>query len=293
MTTFATLTIAGITFGAVYGLIALGFVLLYKSTGVFNMAHGQLVALGAFICYAIAVQAGLSFLLAIPLTLLLSFFLGLAIERLFMRPMIGQPLLGIIMMTIGLVSMLRGVILGGWPTVQDIYPPYLPEDPLSIGGILVPQVNLWAFIIAAVLLIAFAAFFRFTKIGMAMRATAEDEQVAQTVGVNVERIFGLSWAISSATAAIAGILLATMVFLSINLEGTGLFSLSAVVVGGLESLVGAVLGGIIIGLVEQFSEGYLGDLIPGIKMVAPYVVLLLILIIRPYGLFGYKRIERV
>jgi branched-chain amino acid transport system permease protein len=128
---------------------------------------------------------------------------------------------------------------------------------------------------------------------MAMRATAENEQVAQTVGVNVERIFGLSWAISSAVAALAGILLATLLFLSINLEGIGLFSLSAVVVGGLESLPGAVIGGVIIGLVEQFSEGYLGDLVPGIKMVAPYVVLLLILIIRPYGLFGYKRIERI
>jgi len=293
MTVLATLTITGITVGSVYGLIALGFVLLYKSTGVFNFAYGQIVVLGAFICYALAVQAGLSFLLAIPLTLLLSFFLGFVIERLFMRPMIGQPLLGIIMMTIGLVSLLRGIILAGWPTVQDIYPAYLPEAPLSIGGILVPQVNFWAFVVASVLVAAFAVFFRFTKVGMAMRATAEDEQVAQTVGVNVERIFGLSWAISSTVAALAGILLATLLFLSINLEAIGLFSLSAVVVGGLESLLGAVIGGVIIGLVEQFSEGYLGDLVPGIKMVAPYVVLLLILIIRPYGLFGYKRIERI
>jgi branched-chain amino acid transport system permease protein len=293
MTTLATLTITGLTIGAVYGLVALGFVLLYKSTGVFNIAYGQLVVLGAFICYALAVQAGLPFFFAIPLTLLISFFLGFVIERLFMRPMIGQPLLGIIMMTIGLVSMLRGVVLAGWPTVQAIYPAYLPKQPLLIGEVLVPQINIWAFGIASVLLIAFGIFFRFTKVGMAMRATAENEQVAQTVGVNVERIFGLSWAISSAVAALAGILLATLLFLSINLEAIGLFSLSAVVVGGLESLPGAVIGGVIIGLVEQFSEGYLGDLVPGIKMVAPYVVLLLILIIRPYGLFGYRRIERI
>jgi len=291
---FATnLFVSGLTIGMVYGLVALGFVLIYKATGILNVAQGEILMFGAFICYCLSVQLNLPFWLAIPLTLVFAFFLGFLIERVFLRPMIGQSLLAVVMMTIGLISIFKGVVLVIWGPVSLSYPPYLPKEPIHIGALAIAQVNFWGFIIAIFWLFVCMSFFRYTKIGTAMRAVADDQQAAQSVGVSIKRVFGMSWAISCSTAAMGGIILATMLSVIYTIADVGLASISAVLVGGLESLGGSILGGLIIGVIQSFCEGYLGESISGIGEIAPYVILLLILLIKPYGLFGLKRIERI
>ena len=291
---FATnLLVSGLTIGMVYGLVALGFVLIYKATGVLNVAQGEILMFGAFICYSLGVQLNFPFWLAIPLTLFFAFFLGLLIEWLFLRPMIGQSILAVVMMTIALISILKGVVLIIWGPVNLSYPPYLPKEPIHIGSLAIAQVNFWGFIIAIFWLFFCLGFFRYTKIGTAMRAVADDQQAAQSVGVSIKRVFGISWAISCSTAAIGGIILATMLSVVVTLSDVGLASITAVLVGGLESLGGAILGGLLIGIAQIFCDGYLGEFISGIGEIAPYVILLLILLIKPYGFFGLKKIERI
>ena len=291
---FATnLLVSGLTIGMVYGLVALGFVLIYKATGVLNVAQGEILMFGAFICYSLGVQLNFPFWLAIPLTLFFAFFLGLLIEWLFLRPMIGQSILAVVMMTIALISILKGVVLIIWGPVNLSYPPYLPKEPIHIGALAIAQVNFWGFIIAIFWLFFCLGFFRYTKIGTAMRAVADDQQAAQSVGVSIKRVFGISWAISCSTAAIGGIILATMLSVVVTISDVGLASITAVLVGGLESLGGAILGGLLIGIAQMFCDGYLGEFISGIGEIAPYVILLLILLIKPYGFFGLKKIERI
>ena len=287
------LLLSGCTIGMVYGLVAMGFVLIYKATGILNIAQGEILMFGAFIHYCLVVQFNLPFWLAIPLTLFFGFSLGLLIEWIFLRPMIGESLLAVIMMTIGLISILKGLVLIIWGPMSRSYPPYLPKEPIHVAGLAIAQVNFWGFIVAFLWLVFALAFFRYTKIGIAMRAVAEDQQAAQSVGVSIKRVFGMSWAISCSTAAMAGIILATMLSVVTTLSEVGLASIAAVLVGGLESLGGSILGGLLIGIAEQLFEGYLGSYISGIGGIAPYLILLLILLIKPYGLFGLKRIERI
>jgi branched-chain amino acid transport system permease protein len=197
------------------------------------------------------------------------------------------------MMTIGLAALLRGIVMAIWGSSPRSYPPYLPAESVTFLGAELSVTNLWALAIVTLLLIIFVLFFKFTNMGVAMRATASDQQAAQSVGIRIKRVFGTAWAISAATAALGGIVLGSILSVSTLLSGMGLQSISAAIVGGLESIPGVLVGGIVIGLVENFSGGYLESILPGIKSVSAYIVLLLILLLKPYGLFGFRQIERI
>lgn len=285
--------ITGLAVGSIYGLSALGFVLIYKSTGILNVAQGGLVMLGAFLCYTFTSSIGMPLWLGFIATVAASFLLGLIIDRVLFRPMIGQPILGVVMMTIAFLSVIEGMATLIWSVNYYNYPQVFPEKPLSLGGIILSHEYLWAMILCAFFFLALALFFRFTRTGLKMRAVSEDQQAAQAAGVGVKRAFSLSWAIGTAVAAVGGIILGLVSMVYFGLSFIGLKALPVVILGGLESFGGAILGGIIIGLLENLAGIYLEPYLSGVKDVAPFVVLMIILLIKPYGLFGLKRIERV
>lgn len=295
MTIFLQLVVTGIVVGMIYALAALGFVLIYKASRVINMAQGYFVAVGAFGALAIAQVTHIPFVLAVIASLAGSFLLGILVERLLLRPLIGEPVIAVIMVTIGLAAVLRGAILLFWGAGNFGFPQLLPESPLSLGPLIVSPVHLGALVISLVFLAVFAVFFRSTTLGVAMRAVADDQQAAQSLGVSVRRIFAASWAIAAVVAAIAGIVVGSINGLNADaLSFIGLKVFPAVILGGLDSVPGAVVGGITIGVLENLAGGYLDPLVGGgTKEVAPFVVLVLVLMLRPYGLFGTVEIERV
>jgi branched-chain amino acid transport system permease protein len=293
MSQLIQLTVGGLAIGAIYGMVALGFVLVYKATGAFNFAQGQILFLGATICGMFSLNLGLPFYIAVILTLAVSFGLGFVIERLLLRPMFNQPVLAIVMMTLMLAVFLNGLITATWGTSAKLYPSYLPEQSMILLGTELPPIYFWGFVVTMILLVGFSLFFKFSKQGLAMRATAESQLAAQSIGISLPRMFGISWAISCLTAAAGGIIIATMLSINVSLPEIGLRVIPVVMVGGLDSIPGAVVGGILIGIIENFAGGYLGEALINIRDITPYVVLLLILLIRPYGLWGSKRIERI
>jgi len=295
VTIFLQLLVTGIVVGMVYALAALGFVLVYKASRVINFAQGYFLALGAFGALAIAQLTHLPIALAVIASLAVSLLLGLAVERALLRPMIGKPVVGVIMLTIGLAAVLRGGILMVWGAGNFGFPQLRPESPLTLGPLVVSPVHLGALGISLVLLAAFAVFFRNTTLGVAMRAVADDQQAAQSLGVSVPRIFAASWAIAAGVAAMAGVVVASLNGLNADaLSFIGLKVFPAVILGGLDSVPGAVVGGVTIGVLENLAGGYLDPLVGGgTKEVAPFVVLVVALMVKPYGLFGTVEIERV
>jgi len=285
--------VIGLAVGAVYAILALGFVLVYKATGIFNLAQGSLMAIGAYICYVYSVMIGLPFWIAVVLTLISGFLLGLIIEFLFLRRMIGQSLLSILMVTIGIYLLVRGVILMVFGVYNVSFPSYLPSEPINILGASLQPIFILAFFAAAILFTAFILFFKYTSIGVAMRATQDNQEVAQSVGISVKRVFGISWAIASMTAAVGGVIVGTILSVGYSLDDYGLKVMPAIILGGLESVPGALLGGIVIGICEHFGGAYLGSTFIGIEEVIPFIILLILLLIMPYGVFGLKRIERI
>jgi branched-chain amino acid transport system permease protein len=295
VTIFLQLLLTGGVVGMVYALAALGFVLIYKASRVLNLAQGYFLALGAFGALAIAQITHLPFALAVVLSLLLSFVLGLVVERVFLRPMIGEPVIAVIMVTIGLAALLRGVILLFWGAGNFGFPQLLPEKPVILGPLIVSPVYLGALVISLACLAIFAVFFRQTTLGVAMRAVADDQQAAQSLGVSIRRVFAASWGIAAVVAATAGVVVGSINGLNADaLSFIGLKVFPAVILGGLDSIPGAVVGGVTIGILENLAGGYLDPLVGGgAKEVAPFVVLVLVLMLRPYGLFGTVEIERV
>jgi branched-chain amino acid transport system permease protein len=285
--------VIGLAVGSVYSVIALGFVLIYKATGIFNLAQGSLMALGAYICYIFSVTLGLPFWLAVVLTLVTAFVLGMLFEVAFLRRMIGQPHLSILMVTIGIYLLVRGIILVIWGVYSLSLPTYLPTQSIHILGTSLQPIFMLAVAAAIILFTIFILFFKFTSIGVAMRATQDNQQVAKSVGISVKTVFGVSWAIAAMTAAVGGIIVGTLLSIGYSLDDYGLKVMPAIILGGLESVPGALVGGIIIGIVEHFASAYLGSTFIGIEEVVPYIILLIILLIMPYGIFGLKRIERV
>ena len=249
--------------------------------------------LGAFLCYSFTAAAGLPFWAAFPAAVCAAFVLGLIIDRVLFRPMIGQPLLGVVMMTIAFLSVIEGAATLIWSVNYYNYPRVFPDMPIQFHRIILSHEYLWAVIFCLVFFVFFVCFFRYTRIGLKMRAVSEDQQAAQAAGVGVKRVFSLSWAIGTAVAAVGGIVLGMISMVYFGLSFIGLKALPVVILGGLESFGGAILGGIIIGVLENIAGIYLEPYLSGIKDVAPFVVLMLILLIRPYGLFGLKRIERI
>ncbi len=298
---FAT---TGLLAGGPIALTALGIVLIFKSSYIFNFAHGQLLLMGTLFTWWFAVEKGLPLPAAIGLALILSAGLGLLIERVALRPMTGQPLLAIILMTLALSQVLQGLALllfGGtqrnFPQMFSAANPYKIVLPLTYNGkpmlIIIKQNLFWSSVIAILGVIAIGAFFKFTETGLAMRATSEDHELAQSVGLRIDRIFGISWALAGVVATVAGVLMATASGLDMSLSVVALAAFPAVLLGGLESIPGALVGGLIIGLSQGLVSASKVQFIRNAAEIMPYVVLMLVLLIRPEGLFGQKRIERI
>ncbi|MBK8986892.1 MAG: branched-chain amino acid ABC transporter permease [Chloroflexi bacterium] len=293
MEKFIQLTLTGLTNGAVLSLVALGFVLIYKASDVINFAQGDFLMVGAYITYAFVVQFGLPWTLGVLLTMIVAVLLGIVVERFILRPMIGEPIISVIMVTIGLSSLLRSIVNTIWGTTGRAFPSFLPRTPLDIAGAIISADRLIALGLVVVLLVIFMIFFRYSKEGIAMRATADDQQAALSMGISVKRVFAIAWSISAVVAALAGVIVANIIELNAAaLSGFGLRVFPVVILGGLDSIPGAIVGGIIIGLLEVYTAGYTAPEL-GLASVIPFIVLIFILMVKPYGLFGEIRIERV
>jgi branched-chain amino acid transport system permease protein len=289
MTQLLLLTVYGLANGAVLALAALGFVLIYKATNVINFAQGEFLLVGAYTFYSAFVLLHLPVILAVVVAVGVAAAIAAAIERLLLRPLIGQDPIAVIMVTIGLSAVLKAAVQIVYGTTPREMPRVLPRGSVAILGAVVPVDRLAAIAIAAAVLAGFGAFFRWSRHGVAMRAVADDAQAALAQGISVTRIAALAWAMAAASAAIAGILIGDMTEVSQNLAGFGLIVFPVVILGGLESVAGTIIGGAVIGLVSQYADA----LSPGASQVAPFVVLVIILLVRPHGLFGQPRIERV
>ena len=290
MSTFVTLLIIGLSEGAILALAALGFVLIYKATGVINFAQGEFLLIGAYSFYTAFVVMQLPIVLALLVGVLVAVIVGVVVERFILRPMVGQAHISIIMVTIGLASVLSAIVQMFFGTNPRSMPPILPRGSVDILGGSVPVNRLWAIVICAVVLILLTWFFQKSRHGVAMRAVADDQQAAMTVGISVRRVFALSWALAAVSALIAGVTLADVTTVEMNIVNFGLLVFPVVIMGGLDSVPGTIVGGLTIGLVSQFVSGYMD---PGLAEIVPYIVLVLVLLVRPYGVFGEKRIERV
>ena len=301
MDVFLQLFITGLMVGSIYALVALGWTLIYKSSGVLNLAMGELTLVGAYVSLQFYTW-GFPFPIALVLTLLVGIALGMLVERIFLRPLIGQPVLTVIMVTVGLAFILRGIVGLLWGTdTRTFAPPVFPSAPIQIGAIVVGQVYIWSFVAALALLVVFVAFFKWTRWGLAMQATADDEMAALSVGVSAKFVYALAWAIAFMAAGVGGALLGNINGVNVSVANLGLLVLPAVVMGGLNSVPGAIVGGLMIGVLQNLSGGYLDNLqiagvtiIPGgAKDVFPFLVMTVALLFKPYGLFGWRRMERV
>jgi len=290
VSTFLNLLIYGLADGAILALAALGFVLIYKATGVINFAQGEFLLVGAYMFYTAFVVLQLPLVVAVVFGVVVATLLGVLIERLILRPMVGESAISIIMVTIGLSMFLQAVVQMFYGTSPKQQPALLPRDSITFLGATVPLNRLFVIAIAAIVLTAFTIFFRRSRHGIAMRAVADDQQAAMTMGISVRRIFAMAWALAAISALIAGVLLGDISNVDQNLAAFGLLVFPVVILGGLDSVPGTIVGGLTIGLLSQFVSGYLD---PGLATVIPYVVLVLILLVRPYGIFGETRIERV
>lgn len=292
---YLQLIINGLVVGSIYSLVALGFVIIFKATKVVNFAQGEMVMVGAYVCFALTVQFQLPFLLSFLMTLAFSVLLALAVERMVLRPLIGEPIISVIMVTIGLSSMLKAFVQMCWGTQIQVFPPILPQEPYILIGLPIAPVYVAAFCLSLLLFGIFSLFFKYSSLGIAMRATAFDQQAAQSMGIGIKSIFALSWCIAAVVSSIGGIILGNINGINAQLGHLGLKVFPAVILGGLDSLLGAALGGLIIGVLENLCEGVVKDLfgLGGFREVASFIVLVVILMVKPYGLFGTKEIERV
>lgn len=298
MRDFLQLCFAGLAVGSLYALVALGFVIIFKATGVINFAQGALLLLGAYLAYNAQNTWGVPFYLSIPVAMLLAGLVGAVIERVILRRMVGQPVFAVIMVTIGLVFIIDPVVTTIWGFDRlELGDPWGIET-VEVNDLRFAVKDMWTIVFAAMVMAAFFAFFRFTRMGVAMRATAFDQEAAIANGISARRVFALSWAIAGAVGTLAGVMMsAGAPGVRPDIQFIALLAFPAIILGGLDSPGGAVLGGIIMGLTQTLTAGYqpqyaewLGD---GFSHVMPYVVMVLILLVRPYGLFGTKEVRRV
>ena len=290
MSTFINQLAYGLADGSILALAALGFVLIYKATGVINFAQGEFLLVGAYMFYTAFVVLNLPLVVAVVFGVVVATLIGVLVERFILRPMVGENPISIIMVTIGLSSLLNALVQAFYGTSPRRQPSILPTGSVEILGATVPVNRLAAIAIAAVVLTAFTQFFRRSRHGIAMRAVADDQQAAMTMGISVRRIFAMAWALAGVSALIAGVLVGDISAVDQNIAAFGLLVFPVVILGGLDSVPGTIIGGLTIGLLKQFTAGYLD---PGLATVIPYIVLVLILLVRPYGIFGETRIERV
>lgn len=291
---FFSLIVNGISIGMLYALIALGFVLVYKATEALNFAQGEFVMLSGYIAAALLTAKGMPVIGAIIGTIAIMVGFSFALERVVLRPLLGRPIVAVIMATIGLAAILRGLPPLTFGAETRAVPLPIGDDPLVIGPATVPPIQAIGFVVTLIFLGGFTWFFRKSRTGVAMRAVAENQQVAAAMGINVERYFALAWAMAGVASAVSGIVWGNMLGVDVQLALVGLKVFPVVILGGLDSIAGAVVGGLTVGVVESLTAGYVDPYVGGgTKDFAPYLLMIVALMFRPYGLFGKRKIERV
>jgi branched-chain amino acid transport system permease protein len=298
---FLQLVVTGVMLGSIFALVALGWVLIYKCSGVLNLAMGELTIIGGYVClglyerFVTFMPINAAFLAALVCTLITGLILGLLTERIFLRKMIGEPVLAVIMVTVGLSFFFKGMVFIIWDTDTQVFLPRIFSiDPIKIGGIAIGEVYLWSFIAALILMVIFVAFFKYTRWGLSMQACADDEMAALSLGVSAKFVYALAWGIAFMAAGVGGTLLGNINGLNYSVGLLGLLVLPVVVFGGLNSVPGAIVGGITIGILQNLAGGYFDRYFPGgIKEIAPFIFMVVFLLFKPYGLWGWERIERV
>lgn len=299
MAYFLQLVFAGIALGCIYALISLGFSIIFKASRVINFAQGELLLVGTYIVSAGAFVWHLPFLLALLLGVIVTIAIGLAFERLILRQMLGRPTFSLLMVTIGLdIILLTGVIVTWGSQPIPAASPFGVTSGFNLGGVHFATNDLWTIAITLVLCALLLVFFRYTKYGLAMRATALDQEAALAVGINVRRVHALAWGMAAGIATIGGVFLAISSFaIAPTLGSAALLAFPAIILGGMDSISGAVVGGIVIGLALDLTAGYesnlAGVLGAGFHDIMPYLLMILVLLIRPYGLFGSRKVERI
>jgi branched-chain amino acid transport system permease protein len=290
MTYLLQLVATGLAIGAIYGLVAMAFALIYKATGLINFAQGEIAMLVAYITWAFTGQVGSGLIQVALFAIVAGALLGLACERLLIRPMMGEPVFSVVLVTIGLAVILRSMVLLVW----DASPHSMNVDQagqlVDVFGIRMRVGQLFVIGLMVALLVAGWAFFRYSRFGIAMRAVAADDRTALLMGVNTARVQAVAWAASSAIAGIAGVCFAALYDLTPDLFAIGLKAFPAAILGGLDSVLGSVFGGLVVGLIENLSGGYLSSII---KEISGFVLIIVVLMLRPSGLFGEREIERV
>lgn len=287
---FLEFSLVGITSGGIYTLVGLGFVLIFKASGVFNFAMGEMMMFGAYSFYTFAVVLNLHWAIALALAIALSCGLAWIIERAVLRPMLGQPVIALVMVTFGIGFVLRGMASMAFGTEAYQLPELLARDPFVIAGIFLPGKAGRGFLLSVAICIALILFFRYSRIGIALRATAADQITAYSMGIDVRRVFGLAWMAAATAGTLAGVIAASVASLTPELGAIALNVMAVVILGGMNSIGGVLLAGPIIGWLESMTGYYLGG---PFRDITPYVAVLIMLMIRPHGLFGTQPVERI
>ena len=287
---FTEFTLLGLLASGISALMALSFVLVYKGTHVVNFAAGEVMMLGAYLYYTAAVVLRMPPAIALLLALVGIALVSVAIEALVLRPLAGQPTIAILMATIGMASLLHGGVEIIWGHDPLETPALLPRFPVNWGEVMIPGAAIGNFVVASALIAALVAFFRFSRAGIAMRATASDPVTAATLGVDIRASQRMTWMLSGVTGTVAGALIASSGSVSPALAASALSVFAVVILGGLDSVAGAILASLIVGVLESLTVGYIGG---KMRDVFPYLVVLAMLIVRPYGLLGTREIERL
>jgi branched-chain amino acid transport system permease protein len=290
---FAQLLVNGLLVGLLYSLVALGFVLIRKGSGVINFAQGELILVAGYLVAWFLTDFDLPVLVAVAATIGMMALLGLSVERLVLRPMENESLLSLVMATIALGIVLRGAVPLLWGTQAQDNRAVFTGSALALGPVKIEPVNLWATLVVVAFLVAFGWFFTRSRLGLAMQAVSDDRFAAQSLGCDVRRINAAAWATAGAVSAFAGFIWSQIIGVNTGLLVVGLFVFPVVILGGLESISGAVIAGLVVGVLESLTTGYLNRSLPGFGPVAPLILLLVVLMFRPHGLFGRPDIERV
>jgi len=289
------LVVNGLIVGTLYGVVAMCFVLIYKSTQIVNFAQGEFLLIGAWVCWWLMTSFEAPIWIGFPLTFLFMLIFGVLLQVVVLRPMIGEPIISVIMVTIGLSIFFQSLMGWMFGVFAKPFPRVFETESINILGLQVQTAYMMSLVISLVIMVGFYYFFKYSRLGLAMRATAFNQQVAQSLGISVKQVFAMSWAISAMVSALAGVVVGMVNGVSSALSFFGIKVFPAVILGGLDSIVGAIVGGLTIGVLENLAEYFdaqwlhLGNL----YTVAPFYVLVIILMIKPYGLFGTKDIERI
>ncbi len=291
----SNLLVNGVIVGTLYGVVGMCFVLIYKSTQVVNFAQGEFLLIGAWVCWALLVKFNLPFWIGFPITLVFMMLFGIMLQVVALRPMIGEPIISVIMLTIGLSIFFQAAMSWMFGVFVKPFPQIFATESVSILGLQVQSAYIMSMVISIIIMVGFYYFFKYSRLGLAMRATAFDQQVAQSLGISVKQVFAMSWAISAMVSALAGVVVGMVNGVSSALSFFGIKVFPAVILGGLDSIVGAIVGGLIIGILENLAEYFDSQFfhVGNMYTVAPFYILVIILMIKPYGLFGTKDIERI